>query len=107
MAWPDEPGEGVPSFPPGSQSNPFKREWESEENLGKQSNRSALKGKTQPKFTAADLRRDREICMKWLKDRPGRSLTDDDLELCREIMRAVSETLRHDGDCRGHPEVAE
>jgi hypothetical protein len=64
------------------------------ENLGKPPNRSACKGKLQATITAADLRRDREICLAWLNDRPCRSLPHDDLEHYGKVITALSETIR-------------
>jgi len=51
-------------------------------------------GKPRSKITAADLWRDREICVKWLNGRSGWNTTDDDLKVFRKIVRALSDALR-------------
>ena len=35
-----------------------------------------------------------QVCHKWLKDRRGRVLTDEDIEHYRKIVVALSETIR-------------
>ena len=35
-----------------------------------------------------------QVCEKWLKDRKGRTLTDDDLAHYQKVVVALSETIR-------------
>ena len=35
-----------------------------------------------------------QVCEKWLKDRKGRTLSQDDITHCQKIVVALSETIR-------------
>jgi hypothetical protein len=46
-----------------------------------------------------------QVCEKWLKDRKGRTLSDDDIEHYQKIVVALSETIRIMGEIDGVTEA--